>query len=1572
MVDDKGFLHVEAGSPEGGQFTSKGGSAGGGAASSKSERWEEVEPAPWSEEDERILQEEKKTKKQRRKKQQLPEPYDVSKLASSAEEAIALSPYKTVGLRNGTVMGNWRTKEQAEAYAKQLMDEGSLPMKAEFRGAVIRNDEDGTETSIAEHANGFSVSMKDIDSGSMLPTHSIFPSNQYDKALAYAKKIANQPNDAKQPPKFGESPGTAKGKKPDQGTLFSDDKAKQYMIDAPVIDLPEKPSQPNDYTCGAYCAFAVGRLFGVGPETPREWVKKLGTNRAHATSIDRICDYLQELGLKTECKDDMSLPDLADAVAKGCPVICPIQGYGTETNDQPYGHVVVVIHVDGNRVIVYDPSVDNEIDNIDDTNKAQNENIIDASKWVDVWWDVQDGKDYKRFGIIVSDGKMYEDASVRTRIKAAAAAVKQDATELQREAGNHKMGHVSVQGLAITIEYPKGSTRSGVSPDGKQWSQVMNCHYGRIKRTVDKDGEQVDVFLGPYPESEIVFVIDQVRPSGRFDEHKALIGFNCEYKACEAYLSHYPPNWKGIGGIKAMRMDDFKEWVKDGETTKRICEQTFHYMVDDKGFLHVEAGSPEGGRFVVTNRGRSYFVRWAGTPTKEEVLKAWEEDKATGNKKNFLPYDSTTGQTAKTEQKKLFADGAVNHYMVNPHGFLGMEGDISDWIVQQQTAAEAKALQNQDPKEAGKRGKRLADEIKRRFQIKRMLIDFDNQYEDTEGMRHYAQVHAPKGGVTIAGKRFRGGEFIMGEDLAKMGPNEKADLLSKQHIRAGDEGDVLAHFDQSQPGQEDWKRASVRGDKNYVAKMDEYFSGLIESIGEEFYDDLDNDIGQARQAAEDRLINVAGDYHNAMLHHFVARYPTIQDNEAVKEAVAEFEENLNEAYSDAVNEVYGIADEFEENGEADFETLNYDLQQMGNKMQDARATLEQALDDEIDRLNDEDDALQNEVIDNHFDDLRQDVQINLESLTDATQEEIDLIWDSMIRDYNRMIDEYDDNNPYRITIDEDGDLMVTNKEDLPDEHKPREEKGKTEQGELYEDVLASMHLYEDRFITIGGKQEGDKKHAGGQVVKISDKGKLLSGPPQMRGTNIADAKQNFDKLHKEEKASPEQKEEPKAEEKGQPDIVSPEGRMSRADAMREKMRSKQGPKPEAPPPEQTQAVSSESLVNEKGELQKAETPAQEPGAPAEKAEKPAAALGKEQPPMAKDFTPSYVKTDFEKKVMLEDVAKEHAEYVDASNRRRAVLNEVKQGKRPVDDAVRTWKYMTPAWNNLKSAFQSAMKKRQQSGDVPKGEEAPAAEQKPSGTPTTEAPKVIGEASKKKPFGRPAKKWKTKTEKHARMKYDPKKDPKGSSLYKIIDKDFGGISLKSMIAHGYDVKELMKKGSSLVGLFRKNGGADITEVAEGLHNEGHIQVPGGTGSKGGDPSQYLLDQLHARAKSLQQNSENEYEKSYKEFLQREADARANTDIQGSDIAEATRSGEDEGILAEAKSADGGDLGGMANEEQDAGRGDAWEGEPGESTSGASVAPSDDVPFSDEERKKMYEDYCRQFESIFDGASALCNK
>lgn len=159
------------------------------------------------------------------------------------------------------------------------------------------------------------------------------------------------------------------------------------------------------------------------------------------------------------------------------------------------------------------------------------------------------------------------------QIEAARAEVAPDPTEAQKEAGNYKKGHLTLQGMDIALENPKGSTRSGTDQDGKAWQSTMAHDYGYIKSTLGADGDHVDVFIGDQPDSETVYVVEQVDPkTGKFDEHKVMMGFADEQAAQAGYLANYEKGWKGLSAIKAMPVEEFKRWVKEGDTTKPIAD----------------------------------------------------------------------------------------------------------------------------------------------------------------------------------------------------------------------------------------------------------------------------------------------------------------------------------------------------------------------------------------------------------------------------------------------------------------------------------------------------------------------------------------------------------------------------------------------------------------------------------------------------------------------------------------------------------------------------------------------------------------------------------------------------------------------------------------------------------------------------------------------------------------------------------------------------------------------------------------------------------------------------------------
>lgn len=133
--------------------------------------------------------------------------------------------------------------------------------------------------------------------------------------------------------------------------------------------------------------------------------------------------------------------------------------------------------------------------------------------------------------------------------------LKPEPTKAEKRSGEYQTGRMVVQGLQVRIENPKGSVRKG---DGYENDQMF--HYGYIVGTDGADGEEVDCFVGPNPDSEKVFIVNQVDKDGQFDEHKVMIGFLSVEEAKGAYLSAYEPGWV-CGPISTMTVPEFKQWL---------------------------------------------------------------------------------------------------------------------------------------------------------------------------------------------------------------------------------------------------------------------------------------------------------------------------------------------------------------------------------------------------------------------------------------------------------------------------------------------------------------------------------------------------------------------------------------------------------------------------------------------------------------------------------------------------------------------------------------------------------------------------------------------------------------------------------------------------------------------------------------------------------------------------------------------------------------------------------------------------------------------------------------------------
>ena len=205
--------------------------------------------------------------------------------------------------------------------------------------------------------------------------------------------------------------------------------------------------------------------------------------------------------------------------------------------------------------------------------------------------DSKEVKDSGAEGIVENDTEGVTEESLNEAIRKAGEETKTDLTEEEKQSGDYPKGVVEVQGMSIAIENPKGSTRSGVDADGNEWSTEMQDTYGYFEGTAGADTDDIDVFVGEHPLSDKVFIVDQVKEDGSFDEHKVMFGYESSEDAREAYLRNYEDGWQGLGSITQVGVEDFRRWVEADKTrdkafTEYIKVQDSNVRPQDFGQTH--------------------------------------------------------------------------------------------------------------------------------------------------------------------------------------------------------------------------------------------------------------------------------------------------------------------------------------------------------------------------------------------------------------------------------------------------------------------------------------------------------------------------------------------------------------------------------------------------------------------------------------------------------------------------------------------------------------------------------------------------------------------------------------------------------------------------------------------------------------------------------------------------------------------------------------------------------------------------------------------------------------------------
>ena len=183
----------------------------------------------------------------------------------------------------------------------------------------------------------------------------------------------------------------------------------------------------------------------------------------------------------------------------------------------------------------------------------------------------------------------------KQKLAAEEAKVDKNPSPAQIREGNYTKGHLSIEGLRISLETARQALRTL-----KGGVKVRTRYaYGYFVGTKSTDGEQIDVWLGPHafpgsvrlkkprvggemPVTKLtldtkqqfpVVVISQLNAAGAFDENKVMLGFANVEAALDAYAANYPDVGRSrILDYRPMTMAEFKKWLGSPNSRKPVAQ----------------------------------------------------------------------------------------------------------------------------------------------------------------------------------------------------------------------------------------------------------------------------------------------------------------------------------------------------------------------------------------------------------------------------------------------------------------------------------------------------------------------------------------------------------------------------------------------------------------------------------------------------------------------------------------------------------------------------------------------------------------------------------------------------------------------------------------------------------------------------------------------------------------------------------------------------------------------------------------------------------------------------------------
>lgn len=135
---------------------------------------------------------------------------------------------------------------------------------------------------------------------------------------------------------------------------------------------------------------------------------------------------------------------------------------------------------------------------------------------------------------------------------------------LEKRADDQVKDQKDYHGIKIDVEWPKGSIRSYDGDD--TYVTHMKCDYGYARDVDGADGDCLDIYLGE-ADSDTVYIIEQVKDDGSYDEDKIMLGFSSEDEAIEMFCQHMPEYM--FGEIREVPLDKFVNALYKGPEDRR-------------------------------------------------------------------------------------------------------------------------------------------------------------------------------------------------------------------------------------------------------------------------------------------------------------------------------------------------------------------------------------------------------------------------------------------------------------------------------------------------------------------------------------------------------------------------------------------------------------------------------------------------------------------------------------------------------------------------------------------------------------------------------------------------------------------------------------------------------------------------------------------------------------------------------------------------------------------------------------------------------------------------------------------